>query len=141
MCGARLNLGENPLSFEALAELARAVNRFGNHKKAKKRGGPVVAGALAAFDVARQALSLLAMTGEDFQEEVKTKRLGAMGLSREDVHGKLDERAKAREERDWARADALRDELDAMGIVVMDRADGVDWRVNLQSATAAEPGE
>ena len=28
-------------------ELARAINRFANHKKARKRGGPIVAKAIA----------------------------------------------------------------------------------------------
>ena len=42
---------------------------------------------------------------------------------------KLDERAAAREARDWAASDRLRDELAAMGVTVDDTRDGQRWRV------------
>ena len=112
-------------------ELARAVNRFHNHKKAKKRGGPIAQKALAAFGLVEEALGLVAMDGDAFQSEVKAKRLPELGLTAEDVEAKLAARAQARVDKDWAKADALRAELEESGIQVMDRADGVDWRVRL----------
>ncbi|MFY9262605.1 MAG: cysteine--tRNA ligase [Actinomycetaceae bacterium] len=45
------------------------------------------------------------------------------------VHSILDERAQARAEKDWARADALRDSLAAAGIVVEDSAEGARWKI------------
>jgi len=70
-------------------------------------------------------LSLLAYLGRD-------KRLAAMDLSREDVERLIADRAAARAERDWTRADTIRDRLTELGIAVMDRADGgVEWRVRL----------
>jgi cysteinyl-tRNA synthetase len=118
-----------------LFELARAVNRFGNHKKAKKRGGPVVAPALAAFELVRESIGLFAMTSEDFQEEVKVKRLGAMGVSREDIDALIAERSQARSDKNWQRADEIRDELIAKCIEVMDTPEGVQWRVKLTAST------
>ena len=41
----------------------------------------------------------------------------------------VDTRALARERKDWAQADALRDRLTAAGIVLEDTADGVRWRL------------
>lgn len=114
-------------------ELARAVNRFSNHKKARKRGGPVVAEALRCFAVVTDALGLLGDDVAQFMEEVKAKRLGAMGLQREDVEALLEQRLVARTARDWARADAIRGELEAKNIVVMDTPAGVDWRVRIAS--------
>jgi len=38
-------------------------------------------------------------------------------------------RAQARVDRDFARADALRDELSALGVEVMDGTEGSRWRV------------
>ena len=111
-------------------ELARAINRFANHKKAAKRGAPVVAPALAGLATLRH-IGILTMTPEAFQQEVKTKRLAALGVSREGVEALLAERVAARAAKDWARADEIRVELDTKGIVVMDRADGVSWRVRL----------
>ena len=46
------------------------------------------------------------------------------------VQGILAERAKARAEKDWARADALRDSLTAAGIVVEDAKDGASWKIS-----------
>ncbi|MDP6944566.1 MAG: cysteine--tRNA ligase, partial [Myxococcota bacterium] len=117
-------------------ELARAINRFGNHKKARKRGGPIVAPALEALTHVTAALSLLGMDAAGFQEEVKAKRLTAMGISRDEVEAKVAERMQARADRDWARADGLRDELDALQILVMDTPDGCEWRVRLQAPDA-----
>jgi len=50
------------------------------------------------------------------------------GLSDSDIQTMVDERNRAREQRDFTEADRLRDELVAAGIVVEDRADGVRWR-------------
>lgn len=112
-------------------ELARAVNRFANHKKARKRGGPVVAKALQCFVLVSEALGLLGDDVSSFMEEVKDKRLGAMGISRADVEDLLEQRLVARKARDWGRADAIRDELESKSIVVMDTAAGVEWRVRI----------
>jgi cysteinyl-tRNA synthetase len=110
--------------------LARAINRLANHKKARKRGGPVVAAAIRAFDELK-IIGLMTMDSESFQEEVKLKRLGALGVKREDVERLIAERAEARARKDWPRADDIRAELDSLSIKVMDGADAVTWRVRL----------
>ena len=126
------SLDEDFNTAEALAHafnLARAVNRFAEHKKARKRGGPVIAPALAAFALLAEGLGLVASPVADFHEEVKTKRLAALGLVRADVEASLEARAEARAAKDWARSDALRNELEGKGIAVMDTPTGVQWRV------------
>ena len=112
-------------------ELARALNRFAAHKKAKKRGMPVVAPALAAFALVREAFGLFTMTPHELHAEVKSKRLAALGLDRADIETKLALRKAARDSKDWARSDSLRDELAAQKIEVLDLAEGVEWRVKL----------
>jgi len=112
-------------------ELVRSVNRLANHKKAKKRGGPVVAGALEAFGLLAEALGLLSMDVPSFIDEVKQKRMGAMGLTPGYVEERLEARAAARAAKDWAEADAIREELLEKQIIVMDRPDGVDWRIRV----------
>ena len=121
-----------------LFDLARAVNRFANHKKAQKRGGPLVAPALKAFALVRDSLGLMAMDTRAFHEEVKTKRLGAQGLSREQVEAKIEARARAREAKDWAAADAIRQELTDLQIEVLDLPTGVEWRVRLPTGADTE---
>jgi len=120
-----------------LFELVRALNRFSNHKKARKRGGPVVASALEAFRLVHEALGLMGMGTSAFHDEVKAKRLGTLGVKRSDVEAKIEARSQARADKDWGRADAIRDELVAMGIEVLDLPDGVTWRVKLATAEEA----
>ena len=122
------------LAMGHLFELARAVNRFAAHKLAKKKGGPVVKPALAAFNLMRDALGLMAMDTTTFHDEVKAKRLAALGIDRVDIERLIEERGQARQSKDWARADAIRDELTAKQIEVLDLPDGVEWRVQLASA-------
>ena len=115
----------------ALFELVRAVNRFSNHKKARKRGGPVVAKALECFQVVSDSVGLLSQDVASFMEEVKTKRLTAMGVSRSEIEDLLVARTNARASKDWAEADRIRDTLLEKSIVIMDRPEGVDWRVRV----------
>lgn len=119
------------LAIAHLFELSRAVNRFGNLKKANKRGGPIVAPALAAYELVTQALGLMRMSSSEFHAEVKAKRLSAMGIDPADIDSLIEQRSQARADKDWARADEIRDELEAKSILVMDLPDGVQWRVRL----------
>ncbi len=112
-------------------ELARAINRFASHKKAKKRGGPLVKDALAGLRSMNQAIGLLGADAKAFQTEVKAKCLRAMGLDANVIERKLVDRQAARGNKDWATSDQIRDELDAMGILIMDTPQGVEWRVKL----------
>jgi cysteinyl-tRNA synthetase len=111
-------------------ELARAINRLANHKKSRKRCGPVVAPALEAL-AQLELLGLMKMDSEAFQDEVKAKRLASMGVDRDHVEALIEARAAARAAKDWSRADEIRDELDGLKINVMDGANGVSWRVRL----------
>jgi cysteinyl-tRNA synthetase len=49
------------------------------------------------------------------------------------VQGLLEERAKARAEKDWERADAIRDQLKAAGIEIEDTPEGPKWAVDTAS--------
>ena len=46
----------------------------------------------------------------------------------EQVEALIVQRTEARANKDWSRADAIRDELDALGVEVMDSASGTEWR-------------
>lgn len=52
----------------------------------------------------------------------------------EELKGKIqalvDERSKAKDEKDYARADALRDELTAMGVTLKDSKEGTTWELS-----------
>jgi cysteinyl-tRNA synthetase len=50
------------------------------------------------------------------------------GMSDEKINELIELRDKARAEKDWAKADAIRDELKEKGIIIEDGKEGVRWR-------------
>ena len=117
-----------------LFELVRTTNRFANHKKWWKRSSALAREALACFDLAGRVLGVGGQDSAAFFADLTDKLLRRAGLTREAVQAKVEARNAAREARDWAAADALRDELDALGVVIMDGADGTTWRMRVASA-------
>ncbi len=59
---------------------------------------------------------------------LKSRPGRATGLSDDRIEELVAERIAARAARDYARADQIRDELGAAGIVIEDSADGTRWR-------------
>jgi cysteinyl-tRNA synthetase len=61
------------------------------------------------------------------------------GAADDDLRAKvgalLTERVVARKAKDWATADRIRDELDVLGVVVMDGPDGATWRLRDSNPT------
>jgi len=47
----------------------------------------------------------------------------------EDIDVLIEERKQARVDKNWARADEIRDQLDSKGIVLEDKAEGTIWKV------------
>jgi cysteinyl-tRNA synthetase len=84
---------------------------------------------LAGFTLIGQLLGLGLDDPQAFAARVRARRLERLGLREADVDAKIQQRIEARAARDFARADALRDELLALGIELMDGAGGTSWRV------------
>ncbi len=114
-------------------ELVRAINRFGNDKKARNKGAEALRPALAAFDAMAEVFGVLALKPSAYFDEAKVKRLRQQGRSVEAVDAKVAARSAARAAKDWAQADALRIELEGEGIVVMDDPNGSTWRVRVEA--------
>lgn len=54
---------------------------------------------------------------------------GADGLDEAAVEALIVQRSQAKADKDWAKADAVRDELTALGVALEDTPDGVKWKV------------
>ncbi|MEO0558601.1 MAG: cysteine--tRNA ligase [Bacteroidota bacterium] len=76
----------------------------------------------AFLDKVQALLGIVRHEGEAPSATEDTDELAAT------VERLLQERTDARAVKDWARADAIRDEIDAMGIEVMDTPSGPTWR-------------
>ena len=88
------------------------------------------AGSDLSGDAARQGRAFLdkinGLLGVVFHEtESSTPEADPLA---EEVEALLSERADARKAKDYARADAIRDRIDALGVEVMDSAAGTTWR-------------
>ena len=51
------------------------------------------------------------------------------GITPEEIEALIEERKQARADKNWGRADEIRDELDAKGIVLEDKPEGTIWKV------------
>jgi cysteinyl-tRNA synthetase len=60
--------------------------------------------------------------------EASAELTTAMGTSDEEIQALVDERTQAKKTRNFARADAIRAELLAKGVVIEDAKDGVRWK-------------
>ena len=64
-----------------------------------------------------------------FIESLKMQLLPELGIKKQDIESLLAERWKARQSKDWARSDELRDELRAKGIVINDGTTSSTWTI------------
>ena len=62
-------------------------------------------------------------------EELRGFLVRCHGLDCEAIETRLEERSKARDEKDWAKSDALRDVLLELGVEVRDGPSGTEWKV------------
>jgi len=81
------------------------------------------------LEVASRELGLHAAPPEEWLAEHRRRRSLARDLDPAWVDAKIAERTLARKAKDFARADALRAELQARGVELMDTAGGPTWRV------------
>ena len=108
-----------------LFSLARAANR--GLETGKRLGG---------LEQAREALAdlagilgLLARTPEEFAAEREALLVDREGLDPAAIQALVEERTQARKDKDFARADEIRDRLTEMGVVILDSPEGTTWKL------------
>ncbi|HYB97847.1 MAG TPA: cysteine--tRNA ligase [Candidatus Limnocylindrales bacterium] len=105
--------------FEAVREANRALDA-GDIARAAEAAGLIGS--------AGKGLGLLMRVPSEFLGEYNARAASAAGLSAQQIEGLIGERAAARARRDFGRADEIRAELLAQGIVLEDGAGGTTWR-------------
>ncbi|XP_014498598.1 cysteine--tRNA ligase, chloroplastic/mitochondrial isoform X4 [Vigna radiata var. radiata] len=73
-------------------------------------------------------LGLMPASYYEVLQQLKEKALKRANLTEEKVLEKIEERAAARIEKDYAKSDAIRKDLAILGITLMDSPDGTTWR-------------
>ena len=74
-------------------------------------------------------IGLLNQNPEEYILEIRNKYLKNMSLEEEFINKKIEERAKAKKEKNFDLADNIRKELDERGIILMDLAEGTKWDI------------
>ena len=115
----------------ALSGLFAALNELLDHPPVKDKAQVVRTLRLLREDVRAisGALGLLEDAPESWLLRRRDRAVAERGIDAAQVEALLAARAQARVEKDWSRADAVRDELAALGVELMDTAGGTSWRV------------
>lgn len=108
-----------PKALAAMFDLVREVNRLRSDD----------AGRAAGLGVQLRRLGgLLGLLQQDPEDYLRAGGNDATGLSDDEIQRLIDRRVQAKQNKDWAEADAIRDQLRAAGILLEDSAAGTTWR-------------
>ena len=132
----------SPVVLAALSEAARAANKLLDEPKGVAKD--VRRRSIKRFgerirSVANGALGILTADPVEFLAGRRHRLARARGIDADQVRSLLAERTEARKAKDFARSDELRDRIVAMGVEVLDKPGGVDWRVNDDQSASREP--
>jgi cysteinyl-tRNA synthetase len=123
----------SPVVLAALSEAARAANKLldegkGIAKDVRRRSIKRFGEELRK--VANGALGILTADPVAFLDARRARLARARDIDSETIAALLAERTEARKAKDFARSDELRDQITALGVEVLDKPGGVDWRVS-----------
>ncbi len=116
---------------KAANEIAMAVQKLRKDKAQQDAARALAAAAVHAFADACAPLGLLHSASEDFWARTKAQRLRTRNIDSVILDQKVLERTRARQEKNFARADAIRDELVALGVELLDTPETTTWRLNV----------
>ncbi|MBE0598449.1 MAG: class I tRNA ligase family protein, partial [Desulfuromonadales bacterium] len=119
------------LAIAHLFEVVRGVNRLiGDGRLAQE---PRLLAVLQEADSKLRrlggVLGLLTVEPAAWLARQQAGSLAASGLTPERIEALLAERQQARKDRDFARSDAIRDELTAQGVLLFDSKEGTTWKM------------
>jgi cysteinyl-tRNA synthetase len=111
-----------------LFNLVKEANRMlDEDKKSLKAKGVLVTLITDLMQMAR-ILGILQQPWHSFFEERANNQLRNMAISAEAIDELVAERAAARNNKDWKRADEIRNQLEEIGILLEDKDDGTHWK-------------
>jgi cysteinyl-tRNA synthetase len=125
-----------PVALASFGEIARLGHELADLTAKRKKDLAFAAGAsvasralLAGLERIARQLGLFQVSPADYAARTRARRLRLRGLSEADIDQKVRDRAEARAAKDFARSDALRAELTALGISVQDAGDKSEWTI------------
>ncbi len=114
-----------------LFEGVRTMNRLSATKKFRKKP-ELVAAVRDLHQTIIRLGAVLGLFGSDPAIWLQKQRLAALAkldIDVEQIEQLIAARNQARKDKDFARSDAIRDELDSKGIVLLDSVQGTGWKI------------
>jgi cysteinyl-tRNA synthetase len=119
-----------PIALAVTADFLKHVNDLAERAKGKtKVSRDAHAAALAGFATLGQVLGLGDRDPVALLARVRARRAARLSIREADVDAKIEARVQARKAKDFARADAILDEIAQLGVELMDGPDGTSWRI------------
>lgn len=127
-----------PVALASLGDLLKSANELCDLRQRRRKDDRLVRGAeqlgvgfQRAVERITGWLGLLQSTPSEYRARTRDCRAKRRGVSIGEIERKINEREQARQARDFARSDVLRDELNSWGIVVRDSPSGVTWTIGV----------
>jgi cysteinyl-tRNA synthetase len=114
-------------------DFIRGINRFLDTKPSGQRAKDLLSKAADLLQETGSILNIFTRKPEEWYDSLMVTK--NIPFSNEEIMHKLRERQEARQKHDWARADAIRKELEGKGIILEDKMGGTSWRVRLPLAS------
>ncbi|XP_011036607.1 PREDICTED: cysteine--tRNA ligase, cytoplasmic isoform X2 [Populus euphratica] len=119
-----------PVLLSALSDPLKTINDMLHTRKGKKQTKRIES--IAALEkMVRNALMVLGLMPQTYNEalqQLREKALRRAKLTEDQILQKIEERTVARKDKDYEKSDAIRKDLAALGIALMDSPDGTSWR-------------
>ncbi|PSS11177.1 Cysteine--tRNA ligase [Actinidia chinensis var. chinensis] len=119
-----------PVALSALSDPLKIINDLLHTRKGKKQELRIES--LAALgEMIRNLLSILGLMPTSYSEvllQLREKALKRAKLTEDQVLQKIEERNIARMNKEYEKSDAVRKDLAAVGIALMDSPEGTSWR-------------
>ncbi len=119
------------LAISHLFEGARTINRLIAEKKFRKKADKVatVRGLHDKLLALGEVLGLFQSDPGQWLKQQSLKGLATLGLTEAEIDTLIEERLRARQAKDFARADQIRDELAEKGVELLDSPQGTTWKI------------
>jgi len=118
-----------PRAIGQIFELVTTINTICTKGKLKDEPGKsmLLSEAAKVLEIMRSVLGFPINEPLDYRKRCAEIAMAKHDLTLESIQAKIDERNAARADKDWARADVIRDELAACDIYLKDTPDGTTW--------------
>jgi cysteinyl-tRNA synthetase len=115
------------LALSCIFELSKTLNKLIDQND--ESALPFIVYTMNVFTSLADVLGLLKSDFDVFDSQEKVRHLTRVGLDISSLEGLMKERVEARKNKDYKRADEIREMLSGQGIFLQDSPKGTEWRI------------